>query len=98
MGIYGLPPIRIKTGTVLNERLPRYWRVRIFLYLPTSFRRIKGKERRILAELSSNLLYIAFILYMISTFLFGGAIKTGKTSKWSKAAIITAIVGFVAQL
>ncbi|ALC90075.1 cytochrome C biogenesis protein [Bacillus sp. FJAT-18017] len=51
-----------------------------------------------MAELSSNLLFIAFILYLIATFLFGGAIKTGETSKWSKAAIFTAIAGFISQL
>ncbi|OCA90973.1 c-type cytochrome biogenesis protein CcsB [Bacillus sp. FJAT-27225] len=51
-----------------------------------------------MAELSSNLLFVAFILYLIATFLFGGAIKTGKTSNWGKAAITAAIAGFISQM
>ncbi|RHW41209.1 c-type cytochrome biogenesis protein CcsB [Neobacillus notoginsengisoli] len=51
-----------------------------------------------MAELSSNLLYIAFILYLIATLLFGGSIKTGEKSKWRILAIGTSIAGFLAQL
>ncbi|WP_059170996.1 c-type cytochrome biogenesis protein CcsB [Bacillus sp. FJAT-27445] len=51
-----------------------------------------------MAALSSNLLYIAFILYLIATFLFGGSIKTEMKSKWRTLAIASSIVGFVAQL
>lgn len=55
-----------------------------------------------MATLSSNLLYIAFVLYLIATFVFAGSIK-GKNDKWSyekwaKAGIIITIIGFVAQL
>ena len=38
----------------------------------------------ILVSLSSNLLYIAFILYLIATLFFGGAIKSNKEVKASK--------------
>lgn len=31
-----------------------------------------------LAEISSNLLYVAFIAYLIATFVFGGAVKGNK--------------------
>jgi len=53
--------------------------------------------------LSSNLLYVAFILYLIGTFLFGGAIRDKrkqyeKPSKWAKVAIMVTIIAFVAHL
>ncbi|WP_163101041.1 c-type cytochrome biogenesis protein CcsB [Peribacillus alkalitolerans] len=57
-----------------------------------------------MAELSSNLLYIAFILYLIATFFFGGAIKIKKPdeelklNKWGLFGIITTIIGFSFQL
>ncbi|WP_316569753.1 c-type cytochrome biogenesis protein CcsB [Neobacillus sp. YIM B06451] len=51
-----------------------------------------------MAEISSNLLFVAFILYLIATVLFGGSIKTAKNSKWGLLAITTAIAGFLAQL
>lgn len=56
-----------------------------------------------LIDLSGNLLYVAFVAYLIATFFFGGAIKqsnaTGKnTDKWGKIAIIVTIIGFFAQL
>ncbi|WP_053366998.1 c-type cytochrome biogenesis protein CcsB [Bacillus sp. FJAT-27245] len=51
-----------------------------------------------MVEISSNLLFIAFILYLIATLLFGGSIKTAKNSKWGLLAISTAIAGFLAQL
>ena len=34
-----------------------------------------------MAELSSNFLYAAFILYLIATFLFGGSIKDKTRSR-----------------
>ena len=52
--------------------------------------------------LSSNLLYIAFILYLIGTIVFAGAIK-GKNDKrtynnWAKAGIFITIIGFISQV
>jgi cytochrome c-type biogenesis protein CcsB len=58
-----------------------------------------------LVNLSSNLLYIAFVLYLVATLFFGGAIKDKRLSQsnhtlnnWSKIGIIVTIIGFVAQL
>ncbi|RDU35020.1 c-type cytochrome biogenesis protein CcsB [Neobacillus piezotolerans] len=51
-----------------------------------------------MAALSSNLLFIAFVLYLVATLLFGGAIKSERNSKWGFLAITTAIAGFLAQL
>ena len=34
-----------------------------------------------MASLSSTLLFIAFIAYLVATFLFGGAVKVFKYSK-----------------
>ncbi|MFJ7952414.1 c-type cytochrome biogenesis protein CcsB [Lysinibacillus sp. NPDC096418] len=56
-----------------------------------------------LIDLSGNLLYVAFIAYLVATLFFGGAIKqsnaTGKnTDKWGKVAIVVTIIGFLAQL
>lgn len=66
-----------------------------------------------LMDLSGNLLYIAFVAYLIATFLFGGAIKgntvqangsiansnvTLREQKWGKLAIVITILGFVSQL
>lgn len=55
--------------------------------------------------LSSNLLYIAFILYLIATFFFGGAIKAKKSkdeknapNRWGKIAILLTLIGFISQL
>lgn len=53
--------------------------------------------------LSSNLLYAAFLLYLIATFLFGGAIRDRrkmyeKPSKWATVAITVTMLGFVAHL
>ena len=57
-----------------------------------------------MANLSSNLLYLAFILYLVATVFFGGAIKDKRGSetnkgmnKWAKVAITLTIVGFIAQ-
>ncbi len=59
-----------------------------------------------MVSLSSNLLYAAFILYLIATVVFGGAIKQKKGignselgfNRWSKLGITITIIGFSAQL
>lgn len=55
-----------------------------------------------MVELSSNLLYVAFILYLVATVVFAGAIRDKHSSssgnKWSRTGIIIAIIGFVSQL
>jgi cytochrome c-type biogenesis protein CcsB len=58
-----------------------------------------------LVTISSNLLYISFILYLIATLFFGGAIKTKKepsdkkgTNKWGKIAVFITIFGFISQI
>jgi cytochrome c-type biogenesis protein CcsB len=58
-----------------------------------------------MVNLSSNLLYVAFVLYLVATLFFGGAIKDkrgnqGKKTlnKWSTVGIIITIIGFVTQL
>lgn len=57
-----------------------------------------------LIDLSGNLLFIAFICYLVGTLLFGGSIKdknntaANRADKWGKLAVIVTIVGFVAQL
>ena len=57
-----------------------------------------------LAEISSNLLYVAFIAYLIATFVFGGAVKGNKQGtfkseqRWGRVAIIITLVGFIANL
>lgn len=57
-----------------------------------------------LADMSSNLLLIAFIAYLIATFVFGGAVKGNKErsfkseERWGKIAFIITIVGFLANL
>jgi cytochrome c-type biogenesis protein CcsB len=58
-----------------------------------------------MVSLSANLLYIAFVLYLVATAFFGGAIKDKKgegetkgPNKWAGIAIIITIVGFIAQL
>jgi cytochrome c-type biogenesis protein CcsB len=55
--------------------------------------------------MSSNLLYVSFILYLMATLFFGGAIKTKKssmtnkgTNRWGKIAVTLTIIGFVSQL
>ncbi|MBS4173320.1 c-type cytochrome biogenesis protein CcsB [Bacillus sp. FJAT-49736] len=54
-------------------------------------------------NISSNLLFIAFILYLIGTFFFGGAIRTNSkkgeaVNKWGQIGILVSIVGFICQL
>ncbi|WP_210609762.1 c-type cytochrome biogenesis protein CcsB [Priestia flexa] len=54
------------------------------------------------ASISSNLLYVAFIAYLVATFFFGGAIREKnskhKTNKWPIFGISVTIVGFIAQV
>ncbi|WP_409368643.1 c-type cytochrome biogenesis protein CcsB [Lysinibacillus sp. 38-6] len=56
-----------------------------------------------LINLSGNLLFVAFLAYLVATLLFGGSIKqanaTGKnTDKWGKLAIVVTMIGFLSQL
>ena len=58
-----------------------------------------------MVTLSSNLLYIAFVLYLVATLFFGGAIKAKKdieekkgTNRWGKIAVFLTIVGFISQV
>ncbi|MGM9951468.1 MAG: c-type cytochrome biogenesis protein CcsB [Lysinibacillus sp.] len=57
-----------------------------------------------LIDLSGNLLFVAFICYLVGTFLFGGAIKekddsaAQRADKWGKIGIGITIIGFLAQL
>lgn len=57
-----------------------------------------------LADLSSNLLYVAFIAYLIATFVFGGAVKGNKEGtynsekRWGRVAITITLIGFAANL
>ncbi|WP_298828209.1 c-type cytochrome biogenesis protein CcsB [uncultured Planococcus sp.] len=57
-----------------------------------------------LADLSSNLLYVAFIAYLIATFVFGGAVKGNKEGtfksekRWGRVAITITVIGFIANL
>ncbi|RFU69579.1 c-type cytochrome biogenesis protein CcsB [Bacillus sp. V59.32b] len=54
------------------------------------------------ASLSSNLLYIAFILYLVATLFFGGAIRVKGSltiiNRWAKIGFIITIVGFITQV
>lgn len=58
-----------------------------------------------MVTISSNLLYIAFVLYLVATLFFGGAIKAKKgneekkgTNRWGKIAVFITIVGFISQV
>lgn len=57
-----------------------------------------------MASLSSTLLFIAFVAYLVATFLFGGAVKSSNAQttksfdRWGKLAIIVTIIGFIANL
>ncbi|MDQ1001676.1 cytochrome c-type biogenesis protein CcsB [Neobacillus niacini] len=58
-----------------------------------------------MVTISSNLLYIAFVLYLVATLFFGGAIKAKKdigeqkgTNRWGKIAVFLTIVGFFSQV
>lgn len=56
-------------------------------------------------ELSGTLLFIAFVLYLLGTFIFAGSIRQTKNmevkrnpEKWSKAGIFVTILGFLSHL
>lgn len=57
-----------------------------------------------LVEISGNLLFFAFICYLVATLLFGGAVKGSKSEsgasqmRWGKLAIIVTILGFISNL
>ncbi|NYE04855.1 cytochrome c-type biogenesis protein CcsB [Bacillus niacini] len=58
-----------------------------------------------MVTISSNLLYIAFVLYLVATLFFGGAIKAKKdiegkkgTNRWGKIAVFLTIIGFISQV
>ena len=58
-----------------------------------------------LTQVSSALLYVAFVLYLIAMLFFGGSIRQKKdereipkTNRWSTIAMIITIVGFISQL
>lgn len=57
-----------------------------------------------LADMSSNLLYVAFFAYLIGAIVFGGAVKGNKEGsfksegRWGKIAFIITIIGFIANL
>ena len=57
-----------------------------------------------LIEFSDKFLYVAFMCYLVATFLFGGAIKPSKAhvptraAKWGKLAIVITIIGFLSHL
>ncbi|WP_305080228.1 c-type cytochrome biogenesis protein CcsB [Psychrobacillus sp. INOP01] len=57
-----------------------------------------------MASLSSTLLFVAFVAYLVATFLFGGAVKsstaqsTQSFDRWGKLAISVTILGFIANL
>lgn len=57
-----------------------------------------------LAEISSNLLYVAFIAYLIASIVFGGAVKGNKEGsfksegRWGKIAFIITVIGFLSHL
>lgn len=57
-----------------------------------------------LVSLSSTLLFISFIAYLVATFLFGGAVKDSGSEnstsfkRWGNIAITVTIIGFVSNL
>ncbi|TMU88319.1 c-type cytochrome biogenesis protein CcsB [Bacillus sp. BHET2] len=56
-----------------------------------------------MAEWSSNLLYISFIMYLIATLFFGGSIRQKNTTetnqkKWGFIGISLTLIGFASQL
>ncbi len=57
-----------------------------------------------LASLSSNLLLVSFIAYLIATLFFGGAVKgakseaTYKHNRWGNIGLIITIIGFLTHL
>lgn len=57
-----------------------------------------------MVSVSETLLFVAFIAYLVATFLFGGAVKTSNATakksykRWGTLAIIVTIIGFVSNL
>ncbi|MBO0588521.1 c-type cytochrome biogenesis protein CcsB [Sporosarcina sp. E16_8] len=57
-----------------------------------------------LASLSSNLLFVSFIAYLVATLFFGGAVKgakseaTYKNNRWGKIAITITVIGFITHV
>lgn len=57
-----------------------------------------------LVAISGNLLFFAFVCYLVATLLFGGAVKGANSEKsaselrWGKLAIIVTILGFISNL
>lgn len=57
-----------------------------------------------LIDVSSTLLFVAFIAYLVATLFFGGAIKGAKqdasesNKKWGRIAITITVLGFLANL
>ncbi len=57
-----------------------------------------------MVSVSETLLFVAFVAYLVATFLFGGAVKSSSASatnsykRWGNLAIIVTIIGFVANL
>lgn len=57
-----------------------------------------------LVSVSSTLLLISFIAYLVATFLFGGAVKSSTSEatksfdRWGKLAITVTIIGFISNL
>lgn len=57
-----------------------------------------------LASLSSNLLLVSFIAYLVATLFFGGAVKGAKSessyknNRWGKIGIVITIIGFITHL
>lgn len=56
-----------------------------------------------MAEWSSNLLYVSFMMYLIATLFFGGSIRQKNTTetnqqKWGLIGIVLTLIGFAAQL
>lgn len=58
-----------------------------------------------LVSISSNLLYTAFVLYLVATLFFGGSIRSkkgtgeeNKKNRWGTIGIIITVIGFAAQV
>lgn len=57
-----------------------------------------------LASLSSNLLLVSFIAYLVATLFFGGAVKgadseaTYKNNRWGNIGIVITVIGFLSHL
>ena len=57
-----------------------------------------------LIDLSGNLLFIAFIAYLVGTVFIRGSIKAktdgaaNTSNKWGKIGIMITIIGFISQL